>query len=79
MWVGINFKTGVLSFALLYDEIVDTYKWVIEAFIEYMKCMISLIVVIDGDPLIRNVVLELMSNSMHRLSVGTFGRTLKKM
>lgn len=69
VWVAINhhFKTTVLGFVLMYDEIVESYKWVIEAFIECMKGKTPVIVKTNKDPAIKVAVQQLMSNSVHRL------------
>lgn len=51
IWIGINhhFMTTPLGFALLIDEIKETYKWVTKKFLECMKGVEPKIVVTDGD------------------------------
>lgn len=69
IWVGINRhnKTTVLGFAILVNETVKTYKWVIDAFIECMNGKIPETVVTDGDLAICSAISELMPRAKHRL------------
>ena len=51
MFVGVNkhFRTCVFGFALLLNEKIDSYKWVLETFLECMQYMQPTVVVMDGD------------------------------
>ncbi|KAK2633972.1 hypothetical protein Ddye_028764 [Dipteronia dyeriana] len=51
IFVGVNhhMKTEIFRFGLLVDEIVGTYRWILQTFLEVMhgKCLIT--IVTDGD------------------------------
>ncbi|KAL5579495.1 hypothetical protein UlMin_011937 [Ulmus minor] len=51
MFVGVNnhFRTCVFSFALLLNEKIDSYKWVLENFLDCTQNRQPTVVVTDGD------------------------------
>lgn len=57
----------MLGFALLIDETVDTYKWVLESFLECMEWKKPLTVITDGDNAMRHAIGVVMTGVVHRL------------
>ncbi|KAL5573571.1 hypothetical protein UlMin_023168 [Ulmus minor] len=51
IFVGVNhhFRTTVFGFALLINETIETYVWVLQTFLECMNGVIPGVVVTDGD------------------------------
>ena len=53
--------------ALIHDEKVETYKWVLEAFLEAMSNKHMKAVIIDGDGAMREAIKEVFPNATHNL------------
>ena len=66
---GVNHHNLIVVFAcaLLVDETVDTYKWVLETLLEAMSKKKPHAVVTDGDKAIRKAIRELFPGTTHRL------------
>ncbi|XP_034690565.1 protein FAR1-RELATED SEQUENCE 5-like [Vitis riparia] len=67
--VGVNHhhQTVVFGCALLIDESVGTYEWVLETFLEAMMNKKLISVVIDGDKAMRKAIKKLLPDTCHRL------------
>lgn len=65
--INHHFNTIVLGFAIMCNETVATYKWVIEAFLKSTKGVMSEMVMTNGDKVMRVILAHLMPNVAHRL------------
>ncbi|RVW78093.1 Protein FAR1-related sequence 5 [Vitis vinifera] len=67
--VGINHhhQTIVFGCALLVDESVSTYTWVLETFLDAMNNKKPLSVITDGDKAMRKAIKRIFPDSCHRL------------
>ncbi|WJZ99619.1 hypothetical protein VitviT2T_018045 [Vitis vinifera] len=67
--VGINHhhQTIVFGCALLVDESVSTYTWVLETFLDAMNNKKPLYVITDGDKAMRKAIKRIFPDSCHRL------------
>ncbi|XP_059597897.1 protein FAR1-RELATED SEQUENCE 5 [Vitis vinifera] len=67
--VGINHhhQTIVFGSALLVDESVSTYTWVLETFLDAMNNKKPLSVITDGDKAMRKAIKRIFPDSCHRL------------
>ena len=67
--VGINHhhQTIVFRYALLVDESVNTYTWVLETFLDAMNNKKPFFVITDGDKAMRKSIKRIFPNSHHRL------------
>ncbi|XP_034697356.1 protein FAR1-RELATED SEQUENCE 5-like [Vitis riparia] len=67
--VGVNHhhQTVVFGCALLIDESVGTYEWVLETFLEAMMNKKPISVVTDGDKAMRKAIKKLLPDTCHRL------------
>ena len=54
--------------ALVKDETIETYKWVLETFLEAMRNKHQRTVVTDGDASMRKVIKKVFPNTKHRMS-----------
>ena len=59
--------TTIFGCALINDEKFETYKWVLEAFLEAMSNKHPKAVVTDGDGAMREAIKEVFPNATHRL------------
>ena len=67
--VGVNHhqQTMVFDSALLTDESICTYEWVLETFFLAMMNKKPILVVIDGDKAMHKAIKKVLPNSYHRL------------
>ncbi|TXG55842.1 hypothetical protein EZV62_017155 [Acer yangbiense] len=69
IFVGVNnhTKTTIFGFGLLVDEMIETYTWILQTFLEAMhgKCPIS--VVTDSDRAMGKAISLVMPSAVHRL------------
>ncbi|XP_034694589.1 protein FAR1-RELATED SEQUENCE 5-like [Vitis riparia] len=67
--VGVNHhhQTVVFGCALLIDESVGTYEWVLETFLEAMMNKKPISVVTDGDKAMRKAIKKVLPDTCHRL------------
>ena len=67
--VSINHhhQTIVFRYALLVDESVSTYTWVLETFLEAMNNKKPLYVIINGDKAMPKAIKRIFPDSCHRL------------
>ena len=67
--VGINHhhQTIVFGCALLVDESVSTYTWVLETFLDAMNNKKPLSVITDGDKAMRKAIKRIFPGFYHRL------------
>ncbi|XP_010661460.1 protein FAR1-RELATED SEQUENCE 5-like [Vitis vinifera] len=67
--VGVNHhhQTVVFGCALLIDESVGTYEWVLETFLDAMMNKKPISVVTDGDKAMRKTIKKVLPDSCHRL------------
>ncbi|XP_027171783.1 protein FAR1-RELATED SEQUENCE 5-like [Coffea eugenioides] len=66
---GVNhhYVTTIFGCALIADETEDTYKWVLETFLEAMEKKAPISVVTDGDGAMRNAIKAVIPSARHRL------------
>ncbi|KAL5552915.1 hypothetical protein UlMin_040316 [Ulmus minor] len=69
MFVGVNnhFQTCVFGFALLLNEKIESYKWVLETFLDCMHRRQPAVVVTDGDAAMKAAIILCFPDSTHRL------------
>ncbi|XP_004292393.1 PREDICTED: protein FAR1-RELATED SEQUENCE 7-like [Fragaria vesca subsp. vesca] len=69
VFVGVNNHRGTVLFgsAILVDDTIDTYKWVLRTFLGAMKDKKPRSVLTDGDDKIQNAVAELFPKARQRL------------
>ncbi|KAL5552488.1 hypothetical protein UlMin_039889 [Ulmus minor] len=69
MFVGVNnhFRTCVFGFALLLNEKIESYKWVLETFLDCMHRRQLAVVVTDGDAAMKAAIILCFPDSTHRL------------
>ncbi|KAL5580643.1 hypothetical protein UlMin_013085 [Ulmus minor] len=69
MFVGVNnhFRTCVFGFALLLNEKIDSYKWVLDTFLECMQNRKPMVVVTDEDVAIKAEISVCFPAATHRL------------
>ncbi|CAH9115561.1 unnamed protein product [Cuscuta epithymum] len=60
-------QTTIFGCALLGDETIETYKWVLEAFLDAMHNKHPISVVTDGDGAMRDAIKQVFPNASHRL------------
>ncbi|KAL6329221.1 hypothetical protein AAG906_014831 [Vitis piasezkii] len=67
--VGVNHhhQTVVFGCALLIDESVGTYEWVLETFLDAMMNKKPIYVVTDGDKAMRKAIKKVLPDTCHRL------------
>ncbi|RVX06573.1 Protein FAR1-related sequence 5 [Vitis vinifera] len=67
--VGVNHhhQTVVFGCALLIDESVGTYEWVLETFLDAMMNKRPISVVTDGDKVMRKAIKKVLPDTCHRL------------
>ena len=67
--VGVNHhhQTVVFGCALLIDESVGTYEWVLETFLEAMMNKRPISVITDGDKAMRKAIKKVLPDTCHRL------------
>ncbi|XP_024019304.1 protein FAR1-RELATED SEQUENCE 5-like [Morus notabilis] len=67
--VGVNnhWRTIVFGIALLLDETVDTFVWVLQMFLQGMNNWKPKVVVTDGDNAMKNAIAQVFPESKHRL------------
>ncbi|KAK9148133.1 hypothetical protein Scep_006890 [Stephania cephalantha] len=68
-FVGINNhkETVVFGAALLYDETIESFKWLFEAFIEAMAGQKPKTILTDQDQAMANAIASVMPETGHRL------------
>ena len=66
---GINnhFKTCIFACALLSDEVVETYEWVLTTFMEAMNGEKPCSILTDGDRAMRQAICKVIPSARHRL------------
>ncbi|XP_027158292.1 protein FAR1-RELATED SEQUENCE 5-like [Coffea eugenioides] len=66
---GVNhhYVTTIFGCALIVDETEDTYKWVLETFLEAMEKKAPISVVTDRDGAMRNAIKAVIPYARHRL------------
>ncbi|XP_062074850.1 protein FAR1-RELATED SEQUENCE 5-like [Humulus lupulus] len=66
IFVGVNhhFRTIVFVVALLYDEMEETYIWVLQEFLECMKNKAPRVIVTDGDHAMANAIKVVMPQDL---------------
>ncbi|KAK7245219.1 hypothetical protein RIF29_40054 [Crotalaria pallida] len=66
---GLNHhgQTAVFGCAIVADETIETYKWVLEAFLEAMCQKHPNVVVTDGDLSMREAIKDVFPDTYHRL------------
>ncbi|KAH9745342.1 protein FAR1-RELATED SEQUENCE [Citrus sinensis] len=71
MLVGVNnhYATCFFGCALLVDETVETYMWVLETFLSAMNNKKPISVVTDGDRAMRKAIKKVIPEARHRLCV----------
>lgn len=69
IFVGVNnhFRSVVFGFAMLHDESFETYKWVLETFIECMNGVKPKSVITDGDLAMKRAIANVLPDTVHRL------------
>ncbi|XP_062119113.1 protein FAR1-RELATED SEQUENCE 5-like [Humulus lupulus] len=69
MFVGVNhhFRTIMFGCALLCDESASTFVWVLQCFLNVMNNKHPKVVVTDGDKAMREAIIKVMPNTVHRL------------
>ncbi|KAL5550646.1 hypothetical protein UlMin_000822 [Ulmus minor] len=69
MFVGVNnhFQTCVFGFALLLNEKIESYKWVLETLLDYMYSRQPAVVVTNGDATIKAAIILCFPNSTYRI------------
>ncbi|XP_062016525.1 protein FAR1-RELATED SEQUENCE 5-like [Rosa rugosa] len=69
LFVGSNnhLSTTVFGFALLMDETIETYTWVLETFISSMNNKRPVAVLTDGDEAMRRAIEVVLPGCAHRL------------
>ena len=68
-FVGINHhkRTTIFGFAILIDETVESYVWLLQTFLSAMKQKKSISVITDGDKAMPKAIKIVMSKCVHRL------------
>ncbi|XP_024042833.1 protein FAR1-RELATED SEQUENCE 7-like [Citrus clementina] len=68
-FVGVNHhkRTIVFGFAILIDETVELYVWLLQTFLSAMKQKKPISVITDGDKAMLKVIKTVMSRCVHRL------------
>ena len=72
-------QTTIFGCALVVDEKVMTYKWVLETFCEVMFDKHPNAIMIDGDQAIRQAIKVMFPNSSHQLCLWIFRKMHVKM
>ncbi|KAL5554403.1 hypothetical protein UlMin_041804 [Ulmus minor] len=69
MFIGMNnhFRTCVFGFALLLNETINSYKWVLQTFLDYMHSRQPTVIVTDEDAAMKAVISMCFPDSTHRL------------
>lgn len=69
VFVGSNNHRGTVLFgcALLVDETIESYTWILEQFLFSMQKKQPISVLTDGDPAMRRAVRDVLPESRHRL------------
>ena len=69
MFVGFNHhrESAIFGAALLYDETIDTFQWLFEAFFEAMSGKKPNTIFTDQDPAMAKAISLVMPNTYHRL------------
>ncbi|KAL5551431.1 hypothetical protein UlMin_001607 [Ulmus minor] len=65
--VNNHFQTCVFGFALLINEKIDTYTWVLEAFLECMQERTPRVVITDGDTSMNVAIAKCFPAAVHKL------------
>ena len=65
--VSNHFMTTIFGCALLPDETMETYTWVLEMLMEAMDGKRPISVVTDGDRAMRQAIKRVIPNCRHRL------------
>jgi len=60
-------QTIIFGVALLEDETIESYKWVLNRFLECMESKFPKAVVTDGDGSMREAIKQVFSDASHRL------------
>ncbi|KAK9932720.1 hypothetical protein M0R45_019944 [Rubus argutus] len=68
--------TTVFGFAIIVDETVDTYIWVLRTFLEAMKGKMPIYVLTDGDEAMYKAIIEVFSEAKHRLCTWHVGKNM---
>ncbi|KAK1441086.1 hypothetical protein QVD17_06923 [Tagetes erecta] len=68
-FTGVDHHKRCVTFgaALLYDETIESFKWVLERFMEAHNNKQPLLVLTDQDPAVKNAVSIVLDKSIHRL------------
>lgn len=71
MLVGVNnhYATCFFGCALLVDETIETYTWVLETFLSAMNNKRPISIVTDGDRAMRKAIKKVIPEARHRLCV----------
>ncbi|XP_057452548.1 protein FAR-RED IMPAIRED RESPONSE 1-like [Lotus japonicus] len=69
-------QTTIFACALITDESIETYKWVLEKFVECMFEKHPKVVVIDGDLAMKEAIRVVFPNARHRLCSCIFNKKL---
>ncbi|KAK4608137.1 hypothetical protein RGQ29_001804 [Quercus rubra] len=74
MFVGFNHhrESTIFGAALLYDETIDTFQWLFEAFFEAMSGKKPNTIFTDQDPAMAKAIALVMPNTYHRLCEDEF-------
>lgn len=69
LFVGSNNHRGSILFgaALLVDETVETYTWLLRSFLDAMNGKMPIAVLTDGDEAMRSAIEDVMPQAKHRL------------
>ena len=76
LFVGTNNHRGSIVFgaALLSDETVETYTWLLRKFLDSMNGKMPKAVITDGDEAMRTAIQTVMPEARHRLCIWHIGQ-----
>nr|XP_011465766.1 PREDICTED: protein FAR-RED IMPAIRED RESPONSE 1-like [Fragaria vesca subsp. vesca] len=76
LFVGTNNHRGSIVFgaALLSDETVETYTWLLRKFLDLMNGKMQKAVITDGDEAMRTAIQTMMLEARHRLCIWHIGQ-----
>ena len=71
-FTGVNHHTGSVFYgaALIADEKIESYKWVLETFLKAMDGVAPRIIVIDEDQSMKVAIEQIFLNTIHRFACG---------
>ncbi|KAK9911237.1 hypothetical protein M0R45_035158 [Rubus argutus] len=76
MFVGTNNHRATILYgcAILWNEQIDTYTWLLETFLESMNGKMPVSVLTDGDESMHRAIVDVFPNARHRICSWHIGR-----